>query len=405
MLVYRKYCRKDEFAYAAWELLIKMAVFERDENEAHRLAEENAQIELQDASASVTRLANEPLRETRITLRGRDPSRPLFAPNSGHFPSWHGGCDGAPECALMILCCLTLACSAPPDGTTPAATDDDAAAPITAEADASAAATLDAAPAKKCGTKVDVDAPMFLFYGLYDNVGDDPATLELAPTANGEPTVTMNRGAKTDSLNLPEFDAWKKRGGKIARTVDRLPQTLDPWFSAGTAKKWFIDQLTSGFDYVTIDELKDATEWRDGQSRSKGFVQLLDDLAAAGFDRRVALYVNAYNLAGSLHLYQNALRACRDHCRVIALEIYVTVSDVFLAQRNSPGHCEQSTACFEFDRRRARVGRAGIRRTRDHDPRHGRTRGTRAARAPTARDPAEATARSTTSTRRSTRAS
>ena len=91
----------------------------------------------------------------------------------------------------MILCCLTLACSAPPDGTTPAATDDDAAAPITAEADASAAATLNAAPAKKCGTKVDVDAPMFLFYGLYDNVGDDPATLELAPTANGEPTVTI----------------------------------------------------------------------------------------------------------------------------------------------------------------------------------------------------------------------
>ena len=24
------------------------------------------------------------------------------------------------------------------------------------------------------------------------------------------------------------------------------------------------------------------------------------------------------------------------------------MSDVFLAQRNSPGHCEQSTACFEF---------------------------------------------------------
>jgi hypothetical protein len=226
---------------------------------------------------------------------------------------------------------------------------DDDARPPEAEGGALGEAAAEAdgtADAPACGSQVDTSAPMFLFYGLYANQGDAPATLALLPTAGGEPTVTINRGANTDP-NLPEFDPWKAKGGKIARTVDRLTETLDVWFPAGTAKAWFIGQLTSGFDYITIDELGDAPLWKDGGSRSKGFVKLLDDLAQAGFDRRVVLYVNAYNLDGQLPSFGDALRACRDHCRAIALEIYVSASDVFSPQPEQPGRCTRSTACFE----------------------------------------------------------
>ena len=253
---------------------------------------------------------------------------------------------------IVFPCLLAsaLGCSAAAESPTPPEPDAD----ITAS-DATPASDPAPTPARtdgsvdaavSCGSKVDTSAPMFLFYGLYDNQGDAAATLALLPTAGGEPTVAINRGAKTDPT-LPEFDAWQKKGGKIARTLDRMTETLDVWFADGTAKDWFVTQLTSGFDYVTIDELGDAAPWKDGGSRSKGFVKLLDDLAQAGFDRRVVLYVNAYNLDGQLASFGQALRACRDHCRVIALEIYVPVSDVLSPQAEQPGRCTHSTGCFE----------------------------------------------------------
>ncbi len=242
---------------------------------------------------------------------------------------------------MFVTHCAADVASVPPERDGGLEAPSDAAVP-SAQSDSAA----DAGEVAKCGSQVDTNAPMFLFYGLYYNQGDNPATLALVPTPNGESTVAINRGSKTDP-NVPEFDAWRQKGGKIARTVDRMTETLDAWFAAGTAKQWFVDQLTSGFDYITIDELGDSPLWQDGGSRSKGFVKLLSDLAQAGFDRRVALYVNAYNLDGKLASYKEALRACRDHCRVIALEIYVTVADVFTPQPDQPGRCVGSTACFE----------------------------------------------------------
>jgi hypothetical protein len=215
-------------------------------------------------------------------------------------------------------------------------------------------------------------APLFLYYGAYDKNGGSTATLALIQhggtgknaqplSARGEPVLAINRALGPAAGNGAEFDAWRARGGRVAHVISRdvgeatLP-SLESMLGDGSAAARIGALLASGFDYVAVDELNaDATSWRDGGAHAQAFVQLLADLADAGLDRRLILYVNSYNLVPdpaqperpSVGSFAQVLRACRDRCRIVASEIYLRTGFVFKPGAETPGHCTRRTACFE----------------------------------------------------------
>ena len=123
---------------------------------------------------------------------------------------------------------------------------------------------------------------------------------------------------------------------------------LLPLLADGTAAAAIAAILERGYAYLAIDELHaQLPALRDGQWGATAFAAMLDQLAAAGLDRRIILYVNSYNLAGQLHSFRQVLAACRDHCRILASEIYLHTQQVFAPAAESPGHCNRATGCFE----------------------------------------------------------
>ena len=192
-------------------------------------------------------------------------------------------------------------------------------------------------------------APIFLFYGAYQpNPGwtpraDAASTLSLLGT--GEPVLALRR-PDTCAATEPELQPWQQGGGLIAHVMSE--DELLPRLADGTAAATITSLLERGYAYVAIDELHaELPELRDGQWGAAAFAALLDQLAAAGLDRRVILYVNSYNLVGQLGSYRQVLAACRDHCRVLASEIYLHTQYVFAPAAETPGHCTRSTDCFE----------------------------------------------------------
>lgn len=196
---------------------------------------------------------------------------------------------------------------------------------------------------------VDSAAPIFLFYGAYQpNPGETPradAASTLSLLGTGEPVLALRR-PDVCAASEPELQPWQAGGGKIAHVMSE--DELLPRLAAGTAAAALTALLDRGYAYVAIDELHAGlTALRDGQWGAAAFAAMLDDLAAAGLDRRLILYVNSYNLAGQLHTFRQVLTACRDHCRIVASEIYLHTQHVFAPAAESPGHCTRSTGCFE----------------------------------------------------------
>lgn len=192
-------------------------------------------------------------------------------------------------------------------------------------------------------------APIFLFYGAYQpNPGQTPradAASTLSLLGTGEPVLALRR-PDTCAATEAELQPWQQGGGKIAHVMSE--DELLPRLADGTAAAAITHRLQQGYAYVAIDELHaGVAALRDGQWGAAAFAALLDQLAAAGLDRRVILYVNSYNLVGQLGSFRGALAACRDHCRILASEVYLHTQHVFAPAAESPGHCNRSTACFE----------------------------------------------------------
>lgn len=184
---------------------------------------------------------------------------------------------------------------------------------------------------------IDVDAPLFLYYGAYqrsDQPGELhwPATLALRgsdPTA--EAVIATNPADP-----CARFRPWIEAGGMLAfkMPLSRAvagERSLEAHLEAGTAVAAIAQRLAEGYAYVAIDELSWAhgpERWFDDGDMAARFVALLDALATLGVDRRVILYVNSYNNAGRLHRFGRVLRACHARCRAVASEVYMHIANV-----------------------------------------------------------------------------
>jgi hypothetical protein len=143
---------------------------------------------------------------------------------------------------------------------------------------------------------------------------------------------------------------WRSIGGEFALHLPRDNRTysLHAYLSQGTfaqgvelAASHFEQLLTNGspprsssglqqFDYLAIDELSNTanSSWFDGGEMAARFEAWLKRLAVDGYDKRVILYVNSYNMPQTFGSYGQILRACVSHCRAIGSEIYLSTSDV-----------------------------------------------------------------------------
>ena len=205
----------------------------------------------------------------------------------------------------------------------------------------------EACPAALVAT--DPDAPLFLFYGAYPPNPGQPPRADAASTLSllgaSEPVLALRR-LPTCAASDAELAPWQAGGGKVAHVMSE--DELLPRLADGSAAATIAALLQQGYAYLAIDELHAGLgALRDGAWGAAAFADLLGELAAAGLDRRIILYVNSYNLRGQLAGFRQVLAACRDHCRAVASEVYLHTQHVFAPAAEEPGHCNRSTACFE----------------------------------------------------------
>ena len=93
---------------------------------------------------------------------------------------------------------------------------------------------------------------------------------------------------------------------------------------------------------------------------SRRFVGWLQQLAADGYDRRVILYVNLYNMPSTVGKYSEVLRACTRHCRAVGAEIYLSTSNVIRPRAETPGHCTRNISCLEILAEKLEMAAPGI---------------------------------------------
>ena len=173
---------------------------------------------------------------------------------------------------------------------------------------------------------VSLSAPIFLFYGAYQpNPGETPradAASTRSLLGTGEPVLALRR-APVCAATEAELQPWQAGGGKIAHVMSE--DELLPRLADGTAAATIAGLLQKGYAYLAVDELHaQVSALRDGQWGAAAFAAMLDQLAAAGLDRRVILYVNSYNLVGQLATFRQVLTTCRDHCRIVASEVEIS---------------------------------------------------------------------------------
>jgi hypothetical protein len=214
-----------------------------------------------------------------------------------------------------------------------------------------------------CGTttptEIDADAPLFLYYGAYGADAASTQTLNLVTSGaeiGGEAVLALNREPRR-GCGDPWGDVgdWLARGGKIAHVLgqNRGTDELRELMARPNGVDELIETFHSGFHYVAIDEVAMADAgWADGGELADAFTRLVEELARRGYDRRVILYVNSYNIVTQdrVHDYGQVLRACRDHCRVLASEVYIRTQYVMDAPRYDV--CNGNLDCFETALRR-----------------------------------------------------
>jgi hypothetical protein len=223
----------------------------------------------------------------------------------------------------------------------------------------------DAAPAPTpvCGTSeptpIDPDAPLFVYYGAYGSSAGQRATLALVTSgagSGGEAILALNREPRRGcDPPWPDLALWRERGGKIAHVLgeNRGSDELRALLARPDGVTEIIETFHAGFHYMAIDEVAmNDPGWVDGGDLANGFSFLVEELARRGYDRRVILYINSYNIvtADRVRDYGQVLGVCRDHCRALASEVYIRTVHVMDAPRYDI--CHGNTDCFETALRR-----------------------------------------------------
>ncbi len=262
---------------------------------------------------------------------------------------------------------------------------------------------------------VDQDATLFLYYGAYrgycrripaEQAGQHPAdfraeldidgdghpdwyrcggadsapNMHLLPRVNGRPNacrsdaehvMALKRPLPAGGEPWPDTWKWRDAGGKLALAVNE-DEFVDHFAGRGEAGvELAIQAFSRGIHYLAIDEVaavegsnagaRRLEAWRNGSDLAAAFRTFAEALAARGFERRLILYLNAYNMARDRRITRRApynqgfsefsevLTTCRDHCRVLAAEVYVSTGRVrgIPGARPSPKRCNWNMGCFD----------------------------------------------------------
>jgi hypothetical protein len=181
-------------------------------------------------------------------------------------------------------------------------------------------------------------------------------TLRFLVGCPGEVIIGEKREDKPHG-SMADADAHA-RGGRSAfvldRNGDKLRELLMRTNGVERTAAYLRKKLAAGYDYIAIDEITAASDWRDGTSLNRRLRKLLLRLPSRTFIPYISIdltqYPNGYN---DLRARRSLLRAFAKRARVIALEVYQHTGAVMAGQ--APG-VERRAA----DRLRLASGYQGI---------------------------------------------
>ncbi|MBS2012831.1 MAG: hypothetical protein JST00_08095 [Deltaproteobacteria bacterium] len=143
--------------------------------------------------------------------------------------------------------------------------------------------------------------------------------------------------------------AW---GGRVAYRATPAEITKP---TAAAAASWLRAKIDQGYHYVVLDEIEPSKSsgLADGTDGARALAAAMRALEAdPRYRRRVVLMVNTYNMAGTarnaLASYSTVLRACRDHCRVAAAEVYLAAREAFAPGAPSATTCDSGIRCIGY---------------------------------------------------------
>jgi len=142
----------------------------------------------------------------------------------------------------------------------------------------------------------------------------------------GEKGENGPRGAMTDP-------AAHAKGGRSAfvldRNGDKLRELLVRSNGVERTAAYLRKKLQSGYDYIAIDEITAAPDWRDGTSLNRRLRALLVRMPARTFIPYISIDLTQYPGGYSdLRARRLLLRAFARRARVLALEIYLHTGQV-----------------------------------------------------------------------------
>ena len=142
----------------------------------------------------------------------------------------------------------------------------------------------------------------------------------------GEKGEAGPRGAMTD----PSAHA---RGGRSAfvldRNGDKLRELLMRSNGVERTAAYLRKKLQAGYDYIAIDEITSAADWRDGTSLNRRLRALLLRMPARTFIPYISIDLTQYPGGYSdLRARRQLLRAFARRARVLALEVYLHTGQV-----------------------------------------------------------------------------
>jgi hypothetical protein len=149
----------------------------------------------------------------------------------------------------------------------------------------------------------------------------------------GEKLEAGPRGAMTD----PDAHA---RGGRSAfvldRNGDKLRELLMRTNGVERTAAYLRKKLQSGYDYIAIDEITAAPDWRDGTSLNRRLRKLLLRVPARTVIPYISIDLTQYPSGYTdMRARRALLRAFARRARVIALEVYQHTAGVMAGQ--APG--------------------------------------------------------------------
>lgn len=186
-------------------------------------------------------------------------------------------------------------------------------------------------PIEKTACHADKHSPVEF---LYASPGKDESLRFLVGCPGeviiGEKREAGPRGAMKD----PDAHAAGGRSAFVLdRNGDKLRELLMRSNGVERTAAYLRKKLQSGYDYIAIDEITAASDWRDGTSLNRRLRKLLLRLPSRTFIPYISIdltqYPNGYN---DLRARRSLLRAFAKRARVIALEVYQHTAGVMAGQ-------------------------------------------------------------------------